>query len=106
MRYLPLLVLLAGCAGSLDSPVEPAIQSIGTFVDPTFLTAPTGDSTRVLVTERAGRVRLLKSGALQNGSFLDLRGKISAADEDGLYSLAFHPQYQTNGRFYAFYTNL
>jgi len=106
VRYLPLLVLLAGCAGSLDSPVEPAIQSIGTFVDPTFLTAPTGDSTRVLVTERAGRVRLLKSGALQNGSFLDLRGKISAADEDGLYSLAFHPQYQTNGRFYAFYTNL
>jgi len=106
MRFLPLLVLLAGCAGSLDAPVEPALQSIGTFDDPTFLTAPTGDSTRVLVTERAGRVRLSKSGVLQNGSFLDLRGKISAADEDGLYSLAFHPQYQTNGRFYAFYTNL
>jgi glucose/arabinose dehydrogenase len=118
MRYLPLLSLIAGCASWFESPVAPppppppppppvaAIQSIGTFVQPTFLTAPTGDSTRILVTERSGRVRLVKSGVLQNGSFLDLRDKISAADENGLYSLAFDPQYQSNGRFYAFYTNL
>ena len=75
-------------------------------MSPTFLTGPPGDSTRVVITERTGRVRLLKGGVLQNGSFLDLRGKISASVEDGLYSLAFHPQYQTNGRFYAFYTNM
>jgi hypothetical protein len=58
-----------------------------------------------MVVERAGRVRLLKNDVAQ-GSFLDLRGKISALDEDGLYSLAFHPQYASNGRFYAFFTNL
>ena len=124
MRYLPLLLLLAGCASWFDSPVEPpppppppppappppppiaSRQLIGTFTEPTFLTAPTGDTSRVLVAERAGRVRLIKSGALQARPFLDLTGKISAASENGLYSLAFHPQYQTNGRFYAFYTNM
>jgi glucose/arabinose dehydrogenase len=123
MRSLPLLLLLAGCAGWFDSPVAPppppppppsppppppvaALRQIGTFANPTFLAAPPGDTSRVLVTERAGRVLLVKNGVVQNGPFLDLRGKISAAAENGLYSLAFHPQYAANGRFYAFYTNL
>src|SRR3970282_843685 len=39
-------------------------------------------------------------------AFLDLRGKISAVAQNGLFSLAFHPQYQANGRFYVFFTNL
>ena len=40
--------------------------------------------------------------------FLDLTGKMVALnpnyDERGLLSLAFHPNFQTNGKFYVFYT--
>jgi glucose/arabinose dehydrogenase len=79
---------------------------IGQFNEPTFLTAPPGDTARLVVTERGGRVALLKSGVTQARPFLDLRGNISDSDEDGLYSVAFDPQYAANGRFYAFYTNL
>jgi len=38
--------------------------------------------------------------------FLDLRGKIDSAIENGLYSMAFHPQYATNHMFFLFFTNL
>ena len=115
MRYLPLLLLLVGCGGEEASgpppppPPPPPVatyQSIGTFTEPTFLAAPPGDTSRILVTERAGRVVVLRSGVRQTRPFLDLRTKISAANEDGLYSIAFDPLYATNRRFYAFYTNL
>jgi glucose/arabinose dehydrogenase len=60
----------------------------------------------MVVTERTGRVRMLKNDVLQPGSFLDLTGQIKVSDEDGLYSLAFHPQYATNHKFFVFFTNL
>ena len=122
MRYLlPLLCLLAGCAdwfkstespppippaGPPPPPAPAALHTVGAFANPTFATAPPGDTTRLFVTERAGRILLLKNDVVQPGAFLDLRGKISDTSENGLYSMAFHPQYATNGRFYVFFTNL
>ncbi len=120
MRYLPLLCLLAGCADWFKSvyvpppppppgpppPAPAALHTVGSFANPTFATSPLGDTTRLFVSERAGRIVLLKNDVAQAGAFLDLRGKISDTVENGLYSMAFHPQYATNGRFYVFFTNL
>ena len=122
MKYaLPLLCLLAGCAdwfksvytpppppppGPPPPPAPAQLHTVGTFANPTFATSPPGDTTRLFVTERAGRIVLLKNDVAQAGAFLDLRGKISDTVENGLYSMAFHPQYATNGRFYVFFTNL
>jgi glucose/arabinose dehydrogenase len=121
MKYgLPLLLLLAGCADWFKSPVAPppppppgpppppapaALHTVGNFANPTFATSPPGDTIRLFVTERAGRIMLLKYSAVQ-GAFLDLRGKISDTVENGLYSMAFHPQYRSNGRFYVFFTDV
>jgi glucose/arabinose dehydrogenase len=84
------------------------LQGLGTFTSPVFVTSPPApvDSGRLFVVEREGRVRLLRRDTLAARAFLDLRGKISAVSENGLFSLAFHPQYQANGRFYVFFTNL
>ena len=109
MRHLPLplLCLLAACGDSpIENPSPPTLHSIGDFTNPTFLTAPPGDTGRLFVTERIGRIRLLKHDVLQARPFLDIAGKMSSADEDGLYSMAFHPQYASNGKFYVFFTNL
>ncbi|HXO84563.1 MAG TPA: PQQ-dependent sugar dehydrogenase [Gemmatimonadales bacterium] len=121
IRLLPclLLLLLGGCASWFDDdstgpppppppPPPPVVQlrAIGTYSQPTYVAAPPGDTARVLVTERTGRVWLLKSSVQQARPFLDLRGKIDSLDENGLYSLAFDPNYATNRKFYAFYTNL
>jgi len=60
---------------------------------------------RVFVVEQAGRVRILKGDALVAAPFLDVRSKIRSDGERGLLSIAFHPHYADNGRFYAYLTN-
>ena len=55
--------------------------------------------------EQGGRIRLLKNDALVGRAFLDVSGKIDHSGERGLLSIAFHPQYATNGRFYVYLNN-
>ncbi len=72
---------------------------------PTYLTAPPGD-TRQFVTERAGRILVMRSGSALARPFLDIRTSVSTAGEGGLLSMAFDPGYATNGRFYVYRTDL
>lgn len=71
---------------------------------PLFVTAPVGDS-RVFVVEKAGRIRILDDGALLSDPFLDISDEVSGGSEQGLLSLAFHPDYADNGRFFVNFTN-
>lgn len=72
---------------------------------PVFATEAPGDHTRLFILEQVGRIRMLKNGVLS--TFLDISGLVnSASDERGLLSLAFHPDYQNNGLFWVYYTNL
>jgi glucose/arabinose dehydrogenase len=72
---------------------------------PLLLTAPAGDS-RQFIVERPGRIRLRANGLVLALPFLDLSGQISTSGEGGLLSLAFHPNYAQNGRFFLYYTDL
>jgi len=73
--------------------------------NPVFLTAPAADTRRFIV-ERGGRIRILASdGSLRSTAFLDLSGLISTDGEGGLLSMAFHPSYAQNGKFYIYYTD-
>jgi glucose/arabinose dehydrogenase len=59
----------------------------------------------VFVTERPGRVRLIRDGAVPAQPFLDLTAITLSDDEErGLLSLAFAPDYATSGRFYVYLT--
>jgi glucose/arabinose dehydrogenase len=119
-------VLAAACGGggggggAVESPSAPSTPTPTPTPTPTFtlalrevasglsepllLTAPTGDS-RQFIVERPGRIRILSNGALLPTPFLDLSGLISTAGEGGLLSVAFHPNYASNGRFYVYYTD-
>ncbi len=78
------------------------------------LTAPVGvthagdGSGRLFITEQTGQIRLLQGGVLLPTPFLDISGKLlaldAAYDERGLLGLAFHPEYQQNGRFFVRYS--
>src|SRR5207247_3764536 len=114
MRHaLLLLPLLTACNSFLTVPPPPppppgtpTLQALGTsFLNPLYVTAPPLDSQRVFVVEHDGRIRILRNDTLLAGSFLNLTGKISSGGERGLLSLAFHPQYAANGRFYVYFTN-
>ena len=71
---------------------------------PVYLTAPAGDG-RLFVVEQRGRIRIVEGGKLVTAPFLDITGRVSFGGERGLLSMAFHPQYASNGLFYVNYTD-
>jgi len=84
-------VELARVASGLSGPVD--------------LQAPPGDTTRVFLVEKTGRIRILRNGAILPRPFLDLSSQVSGGAEQGLLGLAFHPDYAGNGRFFVHYTD-
>lgn len=75
-----------------------------TFAAPTQVTNAGDGSGRLFVVERRGTIRVVKDGAVQSGYFLDIRSKVEDGGERGLLGLAFHPRFETNRRFFVFYT--
>jgi len=73
---------------------------------PVALTHAPGDSERIFVTEQEGRIRIVRDGALVGQPFLDISDRVRCCGERGLLSVAFHPLYQANGRFFVNYTDL
>ena len=82
-----------------------AFETVATGLSaPLYLTAPANDQ-RLFVIEQTGRVRIISNGALLPQPFLDLRSRVSSGGERGLLSIAFHPQYATNGFFFVNFTD-
>jgi glucose/arabinose dehydrogenase len=74
------------------------------FAVPVFVTAAGDGSGRLFVVEKGGLVRIVKDGMITAEPFLDLSQEVTTAGEEGLLSIAFHPNYRRNGRFFAFYS--
>jgi glucose/arabinose dehydrogenase/mono/diheme cytochrome c family protein len=84
---------------------ESALGGI-TFLEPTQVVFAPGETGRVFVVEREGRVAVVpdKSKPVRQ-IFLDLSARVGAGGPDrGLLSLAFHPRFATNGFFYLWYS--
>lgn len=77
-----------------------------TFDQPMMLAQPRGDATRTFVVERGGKIKLVKSGAVQATAFLDITSLVDSATngEAGLIGFVLHPGYAQNGRFFVYYT--
>src|SRR5712691_11484021 len=73
---------------------------------PVYLTAPTGDTARLFVVEQSGQIRIVQHGQLLPAAFLDIHTRLVSGGEQGLLSVAFHPNYGANGFFYVNYTDL
>ena len=80
------------------------------LVRPIFATHAPGDESRLFIIEKQGRIKILdlETETLNSDYFLDIdsivQGGTSTSDERGLLGLAFHPDYQANGKFYVCYT--
>ena len=71
--------------------------------------APGDDSGRLYVVDQIGVVKILEAdGSVADEPFLDLRDNLAdldpTYDERGLLSITFHPDFQQNGKVYAFYS--
>lgn len=86
---------------------EPSVvfaEVVSGLDQPVHLDAPPGDD-RLFVVEKTGRIRIVRDGAPESEPFLDLSGQVSGGGEQGLLSVAFHPEYASNGRFFVNYTD-
>jgi glucose/arabinose dehydrogenase len=77
---------------------------VGKFDEPTYLTAPRGDSRRFVV-ERGGRIRIVKGRRVLGQPFLDISDLVTTGGESGLLSMVFAPDYERSGIFYVYYTD-
>ena len=70
-----------------------------------FATGAPGEPGRLYVVEQIGRIRVVEGGDVLPEPFLDLVGDIAYGGEQGLLSMAFHPDYETNRLFYVNFTD-
>ncbi len=135
VAYLACLLVLAGCGGgggeadapTVPPPPPPPPSAAGETVtgagetereegplrletvvegleSPTHVAQPPGDD-RLYVVERPGTIRVVQGGGVRSEPFLDLTADVQSGGEQGLLSLAFHPEYGENGLLYVNYTN-
>jgi len=68
-----------------------------------FVWTPDG---RMLILEKAGRVRIVVGGALQATAALDISTSVDSGSEKGLLGICLDPGFAANGHVYLYYTNL
>ncbi|HUQ20421.1 MAG TPA: PQQ-dependent sugar dehydrogenase [Gemmatimonadaceae bacterium] len=116
LRLLISVLVMLACGGSDESVANaanaPAIPETTLRLEkvaeglhsPVYLTSPPGDD-RLFVVEQAGRIRIIKNGRLLPTAFLDIASSVRSGGEQGMLSVAFHPDYKSNGWFFVNYTD-
>ena len=99
-----------------DLPGDPQVQLVKVaegFEDPVNVASAGDGSGRIFVVERIGRIKIVKDGEIMEEPFLDLTGINPLGNdvqtgfvEQGLYAVAFHPDFSENGHFFVHYASL
>lgn len=102
----------SGDPGDPNPPVQPPVQppanqhlaltEVVQVENAVQLTAPPNDP-RQFIVERSGRVLMRDGGNLGVLPFLDVRARTTTSGEGGLLSMAFDPQFSSNGHVYIVY---
>jgi glucose/arabinose dehydrogenase len=100
---------VSGCGIQQSIPPGIALQLIAVgFTSPVALIDPGDGSERLFVVDQTGLIWILANGKRVEPPFLDIREQIVELndfyDERGLLGLAFHPNFEENGRFYVSYS--
>ena len=100
------LLLLAGTSFA-QVPQVPATRlqtRVSGLTAPIFVTNAGDGTKRLFIVERGGIIKVLQPGSNVPTDFLNITAKTSTEGERGLLGLAFHPDYETNRRFFVYYT--
>src|SRR5262245_54339314 len=91
-------------AGGVYSATDPFPNL--TFDQPVDLRNAGDGTDRLFVVEQHGLIKVFENDVSTNSAttFLDLTAKVACCGERGLLGLVFHPDYQSNGYFYVYYT--
>lgn len=101
---------MAGTAAATEPVPEVTLALVADGLDaPIFVTAPDDGSGRRFVGDQTGAIWVIHTDGTRSAEpFLDLSGQmvrlLEAFDERGLWSLAPHPDFADNGRFFVTYS--
>jgi glucose/arabinose dehydrogenase len=105
MRRIAVIVAVALSALTVAGSAPAALKLVpvaGGFSSPIYATGAPGTSD-LFVVRQNGYVTRLHAGA--RNTFLNIDGRVQSGGEEGLLSIAFHPNYDQNRRFFVYYTN-
>ncbi|HEV2107604.1 MAG TPA: PQQ-dependent sugar dehydrogenase, partial [Thermomicrobiales bacterium] len=92
-----------------DLPGEPSLQLVKVadgLIDPINVQTANDGTGRLFIVERTGTVRILQDGQVLKEPFLDISSEVKIDFlEQGLLGMAFHPDYENNGRFFVYYSD-
>lgn len=96
-----------GCEELPDPPPLPSLH-LETWAEglaaPVFLTHAADGSGRLFVVEQGGRVLVFGEKGEGPETFMDISDRVESGGEKGLLSIAFHPSFRENRRFFLNYT--
>jgi len=97
----------AGISATKGQPVLSYSAVINSGLSSSIDVVPVHDGTgRIFIVQQNGVIKVYGSNyTLLNSNFLTINSNISVSGEQGLLSLAFHPNYVTNRYFFVYYTN-
>lgn len=104
---IALILLLAVAPGAtayaqtVRIELEPVVSGLNA---PVLLTNAADGTGRRFILEQPGRILVMPADSTARSVFLDITGRVLSGGERGLLGLAFHPQYETNRRFFVNYT--
>jgi glucose/arabinose dehydrogenase len=103
-----LTAIIAACSpgcGTTSQGATPSLrlERVTSLTAPLHVAAPRSEPNRIYVVEQDGRIRVVQGRRVR--TFLDIRGRVQSGGEQGLLSVAFHPAYRQNRRFYVNYTD-
>ncbi len=104
-----LIVWLAALAAAASAFAESAsaldlVRVTGGFTRPTYATGAPGNPNDLFVVSQAGYVTRVHDGG--RSRFLSIADEVrTTGGEEGLLSIAFHPGWQENRRFFVYYVN-
>jgi glucose/arabinose dehydrogenase len=75
------------------------------FQSPVYVASTPTEPRNLYVVEQAGTIQVLVGGQKRATPFLDIRSLVKSGGEQGLLSMAFHPNYAENHLFYVDYTD-
>lgn len=111
-RILPVagLVAILLTAGSDVRPASAATIELQPFASgfnsPLGIVSPQDGTPRLFIVEQGGRIWVHDGTQVLPTPFLNISSLVSCCTERGLLGLAFHPDYETNGKFYVNYTDV
>lgn len=105
-KYLFILILFISSSYVNSQPLVSFETVVSGLTNPVDAEEVNDSSHRLFIVEQTGNIRIWNGTSLLQTPFLNVASLITYGGEQGLLSLAFHPNYLSNGYFYIYYTDV